>query len=203
MHWGASQAVQGAVFKKWEQQSVQESSSVCLRAPLNRPAVVPFNGCWEKLPQGPRGALVQVRGGGGHRNCLPCLKSTMVWRKLIYYIFISVSLTMSFLESRLSSACSDKKLSPVRLMVSSGLHHDQCGLSREMAKTSLLFFVQTEWKCREVVFTPAVMFASLVLLSLHRWEERRLVPTVLSRQNISSLVTLNTRQVHEDAENVF
>lgn len=56
------------------------------------------------------------------RNCLPCLKSAASWREFIYCAFISVSLTMSFLKSRLSSACSNKKLSPVRLIISSGLH---------------------------------------------------------------------------------
>lgn len=41
------------------------------------------------------------------------------WREFIYYALISVHLIMSFLKSRLFSACSDKNLSPVRFMVSS------------------------------------------------------------------------------------
>lgn len=89
------------------------------------------------------------------RKCLPCLKNAVSWREFIYYAFISVSLTTSFLKSRLSSVCSDKMLSPVRLMVSSGLHHGQCGHSRQMAET-LLMFVQTEWEGGEEGFTPAV-----------------------------------------------
>lgn len=73
------------------------------------------------------------------RSCLSCLKSAVSWKEFIYYAFISVSLTMSFLKSKLSSVCSDKMLSPVRLMVSSGLHHGQCGHNRQMVKTLLLF----------------------------------------------------------------
>lgn len=143
---GRSQAAQGAGCKEEEWGSVQESLSGLESTCEQTHRCILERMLRETSPRTLGGSLAaaeEILSAGRMcvpaRNCLPCLKSASSWRKFIYYAFISVSLTMSFLKSRLSSACSDKKLSPVRLLMSSGVHHGQCGHNREMAKTSLLF----------------------------------------------------------------